>query len=236
LPGQIRIFNVAAKTRVKIEKDIAKEVAKYFKALSARVLAGLEKSVKGIDLNDLLNFDAEVEEARKSAKRFFTSGVAIGIATSNDLLKTNIDSSFKNEKVRLVVEALSKRYADDVIETQREALRTIVTNAVDSGQGVSDVKFAIHKQLDAYAGASQWKAQRIARTEASYSYDQASLLSYKELGVTSYDVIGCEDDTIVDGQAWGCNSVNIPESEIDSVVFHPNHTGAIVPSAVFLRN
>ena len=40
---------------------------------------------------------------------------------------------------------------------------------------------------------------------------------------------GCEDDVVMEGQEYGCNSQNVPIEEAYSIEFHPNHKGAIVP-------
>ena len=69
----------------------------------------------------------------------------------------------------------------------------------------------------------------IARTESARALDQGNVQVYKNLGVQLCDVIGCEDESIMAGQTYGCNSTNIPLEEAELIEFHPNHKGAIVP-------
>ena len=70
-----------------------------------------------------------------------------------------------------------------------------------------------------------WRAMRIARTEASYAWDRAAQLGYSELGVEKIDVVGCDDDE------GDCNAQDVPVEDIDTLNFHPNHSGTCIPVA-----
>ena len=76
---------------------------------------------------------------------------------------------------------------------------------------------------------SQERAQLIARTETCALQDQAAIAAYKDMGVQTLDVLGCEDFEVMPGQVYGCNSKGIPVAVASGVEFHPNHRGALVP-------
>ena len=63
---------------------------------------------------------------------------------------------------------------------------------------------------------------RIARTEASNAWDEAAKLSYDEMDVKTFDVVGCEDNET------DCNAVNVSMAMWNNLNFHPNHTGTRV--------
>lgn len=81
-----------------------------------------------------------------------------------------------------------------------------------------------------YAQFSRPRAQLIARTESARSLDSANTQVYRDLGVQTCDVIGCEDTTKMKGQKWGCSSSGVPIAEAEMIKFHMNHQGAITPN------
>jgi len=76
---------------------------------------------------------------------------------------------------------------------------------------------------------AQERAMLIARTESTNLQDAVHTEAFKRMGVTVVDVVGCEDEEIMPGENYGCNSTGIPLSDLP-IKFHPNHLGAIVPA------
>ena len=118
--------------------------------------------------------------------------------------------------------------------TTKTKLEAIVAQGVELGlnptaiaNGAPDLNYpGIRGTFENFA---QNRAQLIARTESARALDQANTAVYKGLGVQVCDVIGCEDNIIIPGQKWGCNSQGVPIDEAEAIEFHPNHKGAIVP-------
>lgn len=224
----------AKRTKLTISKNIYKGVIKFYKSLKDEVIANLEKGfdsfeTKGIDAQDPFAFSDIVREAKNSARSFFTSAVALGIRDFNESFNADIDPTFKNSRVKFVVEKLSTRYEQRTIDSRREELRKLVTESIDKGESVQTLKANIEDWMDTLISADRsngWRADRIARTEASYAWDQAAKIGYDELGIKTFDVVGCEDNET------DCNAQNIDASEVDNLEFHPNHTGSLVPSNV----
>ena len=63
--------------------------------------------------------------------------------------------------------------------------------AVEEGQSIPQIRAALEKEFDTLKSRKGWRAVRIARTESSYAYDQASMLVFDEMGVEIFDVVGC---------------------------------------------
>ena len=229
---QLQLHFIARNTKMKIEKSFEKMTKKFYKSMEERVLSG----VKGLDqintkepnIDDAFNFEEEIEEARLTATKVFTSAVALSINDINEFLGAEVDTSFSNPDVRLVVEKLKTRYADLTINSRREEVRAIIQRGIDEALSVSQIKGELQDYFTTLNGKDAWRAQRIARTEASYAWDQAAELGYKDLGVTEIDVVGCEDAH----GPWDCNQRGFKVSEIPDLNFHPNHTGTTVPSRI----
>lgn len=226
---QRAIHASATRTKKVIQKHIYKSIIKFYAELKRTVLEDLEKnfdqySKKALS-EDMFNAQAVKADAVKSARSFFTSAVALGIKDVNESFNMSIDPTFKNNNVKLTVERLSKRYAEKTIDTRRNELRKIVTDGLSEGESVQTIKASVEDWVDTLvSGQNAWRADRIARTEASYAWDQASKIAYDELNVESFDVVGCEDNET------DCNVQNVPMAEWDNLDFHPNHTGTRVPN------
>ena len=221
---QARIHHGATITKIGLEKNNKKYINPMFKDMRDRVLSGLNKSAKGANLGDMFNEKVERKAMYDESKRMYQAAITISVTKVNDMLKTKVDASTKNKKIVLVVEKLSTKYADHMVESRKEELRGILAKADELGWSHGEIKAAIEDEVfDPLIKGDGWKAARIARTEAGNTFDRASYLGYEELGVKMCDVIGCEDNDT------DCNRQNIPMDEVPDLEFHPNHTGSIVP-------
>lgn len=115
-----------------------------------------------------------------------------------------------------------------------ERIAQVITEGLDLG--LSPQQIASGDEAIGYNGISgtfdefqKSRAMLIARTESARVLDQANTAVYADMGVQVVDVIGCEDNEIMPGQRWGCNSQGIPIVDAAGIEFHPNHTGTIVP-------
>lgn len=232
--AQLLLHRQARKSKQKIEKDIDKSVRKFYTKMENDAIEGLNKGIdffskKDANIDDVFDFTEQFDEAVTDSKKFFTSAVVVSLNDFNRSFSENIDTSFKNPDIQLVVEKLSVRYADLTINSRRDELRTIIQGSVSEGVGISEIKGRIQDHFVTLTDGKQgWRATRIARTEAAYAYDQASAIGYSEIGVTTVDVVGCEDAH----EPWDCNKTGFPISNIANLNFHPNHTGTVVPHGV----
>ena len=227
---QLRIHRRATRSKRRSAKLFESGIKSFYRAMEARVLGAL-KSVDGLslkdpgpDLDEIFNFEDERAAAIRAGKSLFTSAVTVGVTDANELFGTDVDSSTRNQKIVLVVERLNKRYADRTIDSRREDVRGILSSWRESGEPISELSGQLKDYFRQLTGENAWMATRIARTEASHAWDQASILSYDELGVETFDVVGCEDDV------GDCNATGVPRSQVENLVFHPNHTGTLVPA------
>jgi HK97 family phage portal protein len=230
-----KFLRAVNRQKATLEKRFAKELNKYYSGLEKRVLEGLDKDIKientkAAEIDDIFNWTQETEIAVKMARRSFSSIVVRGLTQYNEFFDSNVDTTTKNPNLTLVVEKLSKNYVSTTLNTNREDLRNLLIKNLDEGQTIDEIKNQIKEYFDEYTDPQQdWKAVRIARTETAFAYDQSAKLSFQNLGVKEFQVIGCEDahngyDCDTDGSKG-----KYPISYIDNLNFHPNHTGTIVP-------
>lgn len=137
-------------------------------------------------------------------------------------------AAFTQAKVRL---AQQVKY---VTQSTKDELSRIINEGAAQGlnpwqiaNGTADGSFlGIRGTFEQIA---QERAMLIARTETAHLQDEANAVAYKEMGVDTCDVIGCEDFKIMPGETYGCNSQGVPVAALP-IRFHPNHNGAVVPA------
>jgi HK97 family phage portal protein len=236
---QLMYLRTASKTKTLTEKKILPIVKEYYRAQKERVLTELDKHKdigsittkeisSGIGIGMFFDEKKERDEMRKNAAKFHTAASTVSINEINKVLKTSINPSFQNYRFKLVVDKLGTRYINRKLNTDREAIKKIINQNIEQGNGLADLKADIQDHYDTYLDEKGWAAVRVARTEAMYSFDQASKLAFEDLQVKMVDVIGCKGDD--DYPESNCNRSHIPIGEMDTMEFHPNHTGCFVPS------
>ncbi len=164
--------------------------------------------------------------------------VAVAVATTAET-DTNIDIGI-SETFTNRVEALADQELNGYTINGKKwhgmkgvthVLRNDILNSIRDGVINKESRTELKERVkDLFSTAKDSQAERIARTEMSAAFDQVAIVNYQEVGIQTVDVIGCEDNDIVPGQTFGCNSSNIPIAQAASIEFHPNHTGTIVPS------
>ena len=230
-----RFLKSVNRQKATLEKKFKKEINKYYVGLEKRVLAGLEKGIntpdtKAADIDDVFNWTAETEIAVKIGRRSFASIVVKGLTQYNEFFDSAVDTSTKNPNLTLVVEKLSKNYVSKTLNTNREDLRQLLIKNLDEGNDIFEIKNQIQEYFQEYTNPEEeFKAWRIARTEVSYAYDQSAKMSFIDLGVKEFQVIGCSDAHAVYDCDTDGSKGKYPIDYVDSLKFHPNHLGTIVP-------
>lgn len=118
-----------------------------------------------------------------------------------------------------------------VNNTTRRIIETQVRQSIQAGQNVAETANAIQEVAPRIMGS---RALTIARTELNKAWTQGAVRSFKESEtLTHISVIGCEAREENSPQYRGestCNIQDVPVGDADSLEFHINHTGNMVPS------
>jgi hypothetical protein len=119
----------------------------------------------------------------------------------------------------------------NVSETTKRNISVAVRDAVENNLTVTDTAAYVEARVPQIFGN---RSLTIARTELNRAWTQMSVASMQEsLTMTHISVIGCEAREENSPQYRGestCNIQDVPISDADSLEFHINHTGNIVPS------
>jgi HK97 family phage portal protein len=225
-PLQMSIHYRSKEVKSRIEKNMRRSVKSFYSGMEERVLQKFKNpsalSVKA--KQEPFDIEDEIKRAKEAAKPMFTSALSISINEVNSIMGTDVSASTQSRAFNLVVEKLSIRYATETMNSRYDELRKLFDDFNSEGLPVSELAGELTDYFGELKGENAWKATRIARTESSHTWDQASVHAYKDIGVSVVDVIGCEDEE------GDCNKQNVPISEADGLTFHPNHTGTITPS------
>jgi HK97 family phage portal protein len=228
----MRIHNMAKRLKnTELKRIVEKNVSDYYKGLTRRIETTLEKSYnipdkKLLNLDELIVFESETVKFLLSAERMYRQGMKETVLTLNETLGSEVKIN-NNPAFEMKISKMSKEFVDQQLNTRRKELESIIRESIDDGVGVSEITARMKDAFSPYVEG--WKLDRIARTESSFMYDQAAKESYKELGVSQVQVVGCMDahegyDCDTDGSRG-----TYPIERMDSLNFHPNHTGTIVP-------
>lgn len=127
----------------------------------------------------------------------------------------------------------------NIDETTREKFRGIIKREMAERRTVVDVQHALKREM---IGFSDRRLRTIARTETQSAWTRGTVAALQGTpDVTHVSVIGCESREL---SRWGapsyqqfmyrgestCNIVDVPIADAHLLNFHPNHTGAVVPS------
>ena len=210
-----------------------KDTNDYYKKFESQILETFDAVTKSyikkeVSADEVFNYPELRREGLKSAQGMFTSSVVIGIEDNNAIWGTAIDSSTKNAKLRLVVEKLSLNYVDTTLNSRIKEMRKLFTRGVNDGLTLNELRDNVTKYMDTLTDPNGFRAMRIARTEASNAWDEAAKLSYDDMGVKTFDVVGCSELE----PTSDCGAVNVPMSEWNQLTFHPNHVGTRVGNPI----
>jgi HK97 family phage portal protein len=209
------------KSRSKIEKKMVKDIAGFYKAQGNRVISGLNKSAV---ISDMYNVSSEIKIVEAAAKKMFTSALTLSYNDLNEYFDLDFDASTKNPIFNNQVATLTDELASTITASRKREIERLLNNMAEEGLSLTDLKNNIEDLYGTLDSTSGSRAMRIARTEASRTWDKATFQSYKQLDVQFIDVVDCEDSEP------DCNKKNVPMSEVEALKFHPNHTGVIVPN------
>lgn len=257
-PLQQRVLQSFRKQQLVEQRRMKREIAAFFRSQGDKVVERFlhGKAVGLIDtaskymiaknygealvhatkgLEDAFDLAADEQAWMRVARSFFSEGLQEEFNVTASLLGHEPAVPFEPGDVRF--DQRMRQLTGGVSRTS-EATKAGLDESIRRGLelGLGPTQIAEGAPELGYPGIrgtfdefSRSRAQLIARTESSRVLDQANTETYRQLGVTVCDVIGCEDNVIMPGQKYGCNSTNIPMADAESIEFHPNHKGAIVP-------
>ena len=228
----LQFHKKVVKSRIPIEKVFNSKVKDSYKAIEKSVLKEFATLDKAFN-DQVVNIDTLFD--KNKTEKIVATAMKPLFETSIEEAAGVYDAEFgtlaaNSPKITSVADKLSKTYASETLNTNHKELKKLLANSYINKDDYVTTKSKIQEYFNLYTDdKNSWKATRIARSEMSNIYDQASKISYEELGVDKCQVVGCsqiEPDTDCDSD--GSRGTHLV-SNIDSLVFHPSHIGSIVP-------
>jgi SPP1 gp7 family putative phage head morphogenesis protein len=84
------------------------------------------------------------------------------------------------EKLRKQIADNVEKFTKSMLDTDRESLINIISNGIENGQSMADIRGSIQASFDAIEKS---QAMRITRTEVARASNQGALDAYKESGI-----------------------------------------------------
>ena len=107
-------------------------------------------------------------------------------------------------------------------QTTRDEVLRVIREALAEGFEQGDPARILGERVEAAAAFSEYRAERIARTESMWSYNTAALASYADYGVEYVEALdGDEDEACA---ARNGNIFTLAEAAIETDAEHPNGT------------
>ena len=220
------------KSRLIVERKYLKDIKKFFRGQSERVLSKLNKAKTPKGARYIFKIKEENEHIAKEIKGLHTSIIQRAIADiqSINTKKMMMNKEVSNPEIAEIITTLGY-LVKRINETTLADLQKTIGIAIEDGWSIIELQ---EKIADDFVSFTKARSRMIARTETRFAYDKATKLSYEELEVKNVDVIGCTglSNKFGGSEPEGyCGARNLEVKKMDQYDFHPNHLGCFVPVA-----
>lgn len=201
----------ASEYSIDVQTHIMNEA--YWDAIMARVITS-EDDAKLIDL----------------AKPHLTSMISQAYTRIGSLMGVAGQSTTMQQIVPRISQQIAQNLTN-VNTITRERIRSTVSQSLLDGDTPRVLAGKIEATIESM---SKYRSATIARTELTNAFNRGSILAFKQCEtLTHISVIGCEARNDSDNYYHGehtCNIQDVPIEDAETLTFHPNHTGCMVPS------
>lgn len=176
---QIHIVEVIeAKFDHKVQQFITKMLDGFLKSLDSEIS---QKSLKKFNTKGYFddNEDNLLVEAQFDFTPLLMDQAVLAGQEAYKLIKS--DDIYLPDKLRSKISENVKRFTQSMLDTDREKLVSIISQGIDSGQSVPEIRSSIQADFD--GEYTKMQAQRITRTEVLRASNQATLDAYEQSGV-----------------------------------------------------
>jgi len=171
------------------EEEFARTLRRLFGDQRRQVLSNLRKALKGRKqqydpaLVDFILFSLEEAEeifAREAEPRFLQMLLSGAEKAFGDLGAEDVELDIRNPDVVEFLDQRKFKFSFEVNQTTQEQLRRELTEGLRAGEGVEKLTARVNKVFD---WAETWRAERIARTEATTALNHGIFQAYRQSGL-----------------------------------------------------
>ena len=152
-------------------------------SLTGPALISTQAAVAQIERNIAQNARVIPSGIEEYLKRVATIGVRMGLGA----IAAALDPAVRVDAVNRQIKEQMVRLTKQGQVTSQHALREIVGDGLETGESIADLTKRVQNYFEKDGPgdrAVKWRAERIARTEASRSLNQGQVTAWKEAGVT----------------------------------------------------
>lgn len=187
------------------EKIFENKVKQYIDGLVERALAQIPNELPQSKNKALLNEEAEIIQATIDFTPILNE-VAL-LSGQSALALIGSDKPFISPDLRPTIERNVRKFAQSIIETDREKMIDIIAQGIANGESVTKIRTNI---VDTFAEYSKVQANRVTRTEVLRASNTGAIQAWKESGV-------------VEAQQW----LTAKDDRVDPLCEYMN--GTIIP-------
>lgn len=119
-----------------------------------------------------------------------------------------------------------RKYSDLISVFTDERIRSAIETGIDKGWGIQELMDEIKSLV---MGPNEtYRAEMIGRTEIGRAYEMSGLTLDRRMGLTLFEMVGCDADCPECGEFMDGNPHDGEEMEEFLMSVHPNHKGSSV--------
>lgn len=168
------------------QNEVLRRLREEFgKSLAARV----KQPGTVLDVNDLLDWEAEIEKFREMYRAVFTAALVDFGEAQLDELGVGVLFDLQNPLVEEAIRAMVIRFAQDINQTTQErmieVLREVLVEAESDGWGIPRIQEEIYERISTVYNVrkSPYETERIARTEMNKAANAGTTEAMRQSGV-----------------------------------------------------
>lgn len=160
------------------EKVFENKVKQYIDGLVERALAQIPNELPQSKNKALLNEEAEIIQATIDFTPILNEVALLSGQSALSLIGS--DKPFISPDLRPTIERNVRKFAQSMIETDREKMIDIIAQGIADGDSIPKIRKNI---TDTFAGYSKVQAERVTRTEVLRASNTGAIQAWKESGV-----------------------------------------------------
>lgn len=174
------------------EKIFENKVKQYIDGMIERALAQIPNELPQSKNKALLNQEAEIIQATIDFTPILNE-VAL-LSGQSALALIGSDKPFISPDLRPTIERSVRKFAQSMVETDREKMIDIIAQGIANGESVTKIRSNI---IDTFAEYSKVQANRVTRTEVLRASNTGAIQAWQESGVvTAKQWLTAKDDRV----------------------------------------
>lgn len=185
-----RIWKIFDKAAVKNERPFISALKKYFQAQQDKVNSALEKSVKALDPDDILDWEEESDKLKATLSPSWQASLTEGYNFAESTFGFGVNFDVVNPKFKDWIEKEGLKRSKKINETTAKKIRSTLSEGIMQGESIPNLRDRISA---VYSDAKGYRATLISRTETITTVNTGSLYTMKAGGIKRKEWLSTSD-------------------------------------------